>query len=151
MRRNIFIISLIILFAGCKASDHEIRADIAGKAKQDLNFSGLSYSVQNGVVNVTGRCPSDKAFADVQQTLKGIHVIKAIHYKVSILPVVLNEWTPTRLKVDSLLAKYPGVAIQTDPDGLTLKGSLSLKAKSQLISELNKQHLPIPKDSLVIK
>ena len=47
MKKTIIAVMLTALF-GCKASDEEIRADIAGKAQADLNFAGLNYTVQNG-------------------------------------------------------------------------------------------------------
>src|SRR4051812_37893966 len=82
------LIALVLLaLAGCQTSDEEIRADIAGKAQQDLNFTGLHYTVKNGIVDFYGRCPSDKAFAKIRQTIKNIHVIKAVHYRVSVAPV----------------------------------------------------------------
>src|SRR3954466_5058236 len=107
--KKILIALVVLALAGCQASDEEIRADIAAKAEQDLNFSGLDYTVRAGVVDFRGRVPSEKAFAKIRQTISNIHVIKAVHYNVSIVPVVLDTLMLIKLQADSLLAKYPEV------------------------------------------
>jgi len=148
MKRNLIVLILLVL-AGCQTSDEEIRADIAGKAQQDLNFSALKYTVKNGVVNFYGNCPSDKAFEKIRQTIKNIHVIKSVQYHVGIAPVVLNPLTPVKLQVDSVLGGYPLVNAQIDSMGATLKGEVKPAARATLIKALRKLPLKSIKDSLI--
>jgi hypothetical protein len=146
------LIALVLLaLAGCQTSDEEIRADIAGKAQQDLNFSGLIYTVKNGIVNFYGRCPSDKALKKIQQTIKNIHVIKAVRYQVGIAPVVLDTMTPVKLQIDSVLGGYPLVNARVDSGGATLKGQVKAPARTKLIKALRQIHLKAIKDSLSVE
>ncbi len=141
---------MLLALAGCHASDEEIREDIAGKAMENLDFSGLDYTVKNGIVEFSGRCPSDEAFAKIQHVIKNIHVIRAVHYHVNIAPVVLDSLTPVKLQTDSILARYPQTIAVVNSKGITLKGTIAARQKTTLIQELRKhQQRPI-KDSLTI-
>jgi len=146
--KKILIIFIVLTVAGCHTSDQEIRADIAGKARQDLNFSGLSYTVRGGVVEFRGRCPSERAFAQIKQKISNIHVIETVHYHVTIAPVVLDTATLVKLQADSLLAQYPEVTAQIHTTGLTLKGNVSASQKEQLLKAFRRPHMGMVTDSL---
>lgn len=139
---------LLLILSGCQASDQEIKADIASKAQQDLNFAGLDYTVNNGAVNFSGRCPSQKAFDDVRQAVKNIHIIKSVNYKVVIAPVVLDTLTPVKLQADSLIAQYPKIKAQVSVEGIVLKGTASVNEKLSLFKSFMKMHLGPLKDSV---
>jgi hypothetical protein len=146
------LIALIALaLMGCQTSDEEIHADIAGKVQQDLNFSGLNYTVQAGVVDFRGRCPSEKAFTKIRQTISNIHVIKAVNYHVLITPVVLDTLTLVKLQADSLLAQYPRVTADVYPTGLTLKGEVTAQEKAKLLKAFRLPHVSAVKDSMNVR
>jgi hypothetical protein len=146
------LIALVgLALAGCQTSDQEIRADIAVKAQQDLNFSGLNYTVRAGMVHFFGRCPSEKAFTKIRQTITNIHVIKAVRYDVTITPVVLDTLTLVKLQADSLLSKYPEVTATVYPTGLTLKGNVPAQEKAMLLQTFHRPHMGLVKDSLTLK
>jgi osmotically-inducible protein OsmY len=149
--KKITIAVLLLALAGCQTSDQEIRADIAGKAQQDLDFAGLQYTVANGVVNFIGRCSSAKSFAKVQQTIENIHVIKAVHYKVLIAPVTLDTLTQVKLQTDSILAQYPQVSARVDTNIITLKGPVNSAQQKKLIQEVQKRNHGRVIDSLTIQ
>ncbi|MGY3215071.1 BON domain-containing protein [Mucilaginibacter sp. HD30] len=133
--KKIIIAVIVFALAGCQTSDEEIRADIAGKARKDLNFAGLYYTVQNGKVSFRGSCPSQKAFDMVKQTISNINVIKSVNYKVSIAPVSLDALTPLKLHADSVLAKYPQVVAEVSDAGITLRGAVTAAQRSRFISD----------------
>jgi hypothetical protein len=146
------LIALISLsLAGCQTSDQEIRADIASKAQQDLNFAGLQYTVDHGAVVFTGRCPSEKAFKKIKQAVANIHVIKDVSYQVTIAPVALNTLTPIKLETDSILAKYPQTLAVVDSGQIVLKGSLAGELKDQLLKDLKSKYHGMIKDSLSVQ
>ena len=149
--KNVLIALLLLALAGCQTPDREIRADIASKAQEDLNFSGLSYTVKAGVVEFNGRCPSDKALAKIKQKISNIHVIKAVHYHVKIGQVVLDTLTPVRLQTDSLLAQYPQTVALVDTAGMVIKGPVTAQQRTQLISALHKQYNGKIVDSLTVR
>lgn len=149
--KKILIVLVGLALAGCQTPDQEIRADIAVKAQQDLNFSGLDYTVRAGVVDFRGRVPSEKAFAKIRQTISNIHVIKAVHYNVSIVPVVLDTLTLIKLQADSLRAKYPEVTAGIHPGGVTLKGNVIASEKAKLLQAFQRPHIGTVIDSLNVR
>jgi hypothetical protein len=148
--KKLIISAMIFAAVGCKVPDEEIRADIAGKARDNMNFAGLSYIVRNGVIDVSGSCPSKKAYDNVHNLLKTINVARALRFNVNIAPVVLDTLTPTKLKVDSVLSAYPRVVAFVSPNGILLSGDVKdTDQRQKLLTELNKQvSLPVS-DSLV--
>jgi osmotically-inducible protein OsmY len=147
MKKIIVALITAVALAGCHTSDEEIRADIATKARKDLSFAGLYYTVQNGKVSFKGSCPSQKAFNQVKQAIRNIHVIKSVNYKVRIAPVTLDSLTQIKLQVDSLLAKYPRVVAEVKPNEVTLKGSVAASKRPKLISDIRLQIPGNAKDS----
>lgn len=131
-------IAFYICLTACTDNDKEIRQHIAGIAQTDLNFAGLSYTVANGVVTIHGKCPSNYALGDVQHTLKNIHLIKAIDSDIIIAPVLLDENTPVRQKVDSVLSVYPQVTASIDSSALRLAGKVSRADELKLLPALHK-------------
>jgi hypothetical protein len=148
--KKLIIALMLFALAGCQASDEEIRADIAGKARKDLNFAGLDYTVKNGAVSFTGRCASQKALNAVKQNIRNIHVIKAVNYNVGIGPVVIDSLKLIKFQVDSILSKYPQVTANVQPDGITLKGMITVSKRASLIKEVGSHTPENVKDSLNI-
>ena len=151
MKLIIYMLILMVAFCGCKTPDKDIHADIAGKAKEDLNFAGLQYTVDNGVVTITCNCPSSSAFEKVKKTMSNIHVTKAVNYDVTIAPVLMDVSTPVKNKVDSILSSYPQVIAVVNPSEVTLKGKTTLQKKHKLITELAVNNVAFVKDSLDIQ
>ena len=148
MKKIIVAIITALALAGCQTSDEEIRADIATKARKDLSFAGLYYTVQNGKVSFKGTCPSVKAFNQIKQAIRNIHVIKSVNYNVKIAPVTLDSLTQVKLQVDSLLAKYPRVVAEINLNEMTLKGSVANSKRPKLISDIRLQIPGNIKDSV---
>jgi osmotically-inducible protein OsmY len=141
MKKIIVALITAVALAGCQTSDEEIRADIATKARKDLSFAGLQYTVQNGAVSFNGSVPSQKAFNQIKQAIRNIHVIKSVNYKVGIAPLMLDTLTQVKMQVDSILAKYPQVIAEVRPAGITLRGSVTAAQRSGLISD-SRRKLP---------
>jgi len=148
--KKILIALTLLALAACQPSDKEIRANIAGKAQEDLNFAGLHYTVDKGIVEVSGRCPSEKAFKKIKQTIQGIHVIKDVHYNVTIAPVVLDSLTPVKLHADSLLAQFPRVTAAVTPPVVTLKGEVTAAERTKLLKTFRLPDISLVKDSLSV-
>lgn len=66
---NIAVISLVAIQFACnqKKRDKEIKADIVTKTKTDINFAGISYTVEGGVVTLTGSCPTAKSRSEAEK------------------------------------------------------------------------------------
>jgi 6-phosphofructokinase len=104
-----FCACLMLVLGGCSQyeRDRQIKADITIKAKNDVNFAGLQYTVKDGIVRLTGKCPNEKSHLLVKQLLQSIHVIDSIDDQVKIMPVELGAHFAIKLSVDSILAVHP--------------------------------------------
>lgn len=69
----VFACLAAFVFVSCQNSDTDIKGDLATKAEQDKNFAGVGFTVENGIVNLTGECATDKARSTAESTVKGVY------------------------------------------------------------------------------
>lgn len=129
---------VVLLLSACsqQARDREIKADITIKAKDDVHFTGVHFTVQNGNVSLWGRCPTEKSRAMVLQKLSTIHVIRAIEDRLIIAPVSLGSDFSTKQQVDSVLAEYPGVTAELSGDTIRLLGRAQQSELQKMLESL---------------
>ncbi len=123
--------------AGC-TTDKEIKQDIAVKAKTEVSFAGVTYTVKNKVVTLSGTCSSEKAHQKVLSTVRSIHVVSDVNDGLSIAPVELNEDMLFKQSVDSILGAYPQVFSDVQHLKVTLKGNASTEEMLKLLPALKK-------------
>jgi hyperosmotically inducible protein len=126
---------------GC-TNDKDIKAQIKGLAKTDVNFAGVEYAVEGKTVTLTGKCPSKKAKEEVEQTIKAIKVVKGINNQIEVAPVTLDMGFEMKLAVDSVLAGYPTVTADVSESNVTLKGKVKKKELVPLLTGIKKLNLP---------
>jgi osmotically-inducible protein OsmY len=125
------------LISGC-TTDNEIKADIAAKAKNDLNFAAVGYTVDNRIITLTGNCPSLKSRQQVLQTVKGINVAKSVVNRIQIAPVILDQELSIKQAADSILAAYPGVTASVKEGQLVLSGKASTQENAKLTEAMSR-------------
>lgn len=84
-----FLLMLIAVCTSCSKEhrDREIKADLTTKAKNELNFAAVNYTVDDGIVNLTGKCGSEKSKQEAEETVKGINIVNGIVNKIVVAPV----------------------------------------------------------------
>jgi osmotically-inducible protein OsmY len=142
------LLSIAMLIGGC-TNDKDIKAQITGLAKNDVNFAGVEYTVDGKVVTLMGNCPSPKAKAAVESTLKSIKVLKGINNQIQISPVTLDTGFAVKLAVDSVLAAYPTVSAAVTNSNVTLKGKVKKAELVPLLTGIKKLNLPNVNNQLV--
>jgi osmotically-inducible protein OsmY len=138
----------VTILTGC-TTDKDIKAQITGMAKTDVNFAGVEYTVAEKVVTLTGNCPSPKAKAAVETTLKSIKLLKGINNQIQISPVTLDTSFAVKLAVDSVLADYPTVSADVTNSNITLKGKVKKAERVPLLTGIKKLNLPNVENQLV--
>jgi len=135
----IAVICLVATQFGCnqKKRDKEIKADIMTKTKTDLNFAGVSYTVEGGVVTLTGNCPTGKSRSEAEKTIKTINVIKGLNNQIVVAPVLLNADLGLKQQVDSVLAAYPAVQGIVSNRIVTLTGRMLRQESGKLMPAIN--------------
>ena len=132
-----FGVTLLLLSACSQQSrDREIKADITSKAKEDVNFAGAYFTVQDGNVSLWGKCPTEKSRDLLIQKLKTIHVIKVIDNRLTIGPVSIGSDFSLKQQVDSVLAKYPGITAALSGNGIQLLGSAKSTELQKILESL---------------
>ena len=142
------LLAAAIIIIGC-TSDKDIKAQITGMAKTDENFAGVEYTVARKVVTLTGNCPSQKAKAAVETTLKSIKVLKGINNQIQISPVTLDTGFAVKLAIDSVLAAYPTVSADVTNSTITLKGKVKKAEVVPLLTGIKKLNLPNVDNQLI--
>ncbi|WP_158824720.1 BON domain-containing protein [Mucilaginibacter lacusdianchii] len=136
---------VLLAFAGInscsqESRDKEIKADIATKTKTDLNFAGVNYTVDKGVVTLSGNCASKKSKSEAEQIVKSINIIKGVNNQILIAPVVITADLPLKQSVDSILKDYPAVQADVDQNTIALTGKIKQQDIKQLLPALNSLH-----------
>lgn len=143
----------ILTLAGCdqRTEDQSIKADITVKAKEDVNFAGVKYTVDQGVVNLFGSCATPKSKALVLQKLRSIHVIDSIADHLQIAPVQLGPSFSLRQEVDSVLSKYPSVTATVSGTSVVLIGKLKKQDLQKLRPSVEKVYSNVSFAQLTIE
>lgn len=128
---------IAISLSGC-TTDRDIKADIATKAKSDVNFANVVYRVDQGKVTLSGNCVSTASKQYVENKIKGIKVVKSISNYILVAPVALKNDPILKQSVDSVLATYPYVQAQITGYDITLIGQADKKQMERLLPAIKK-------------
>jgi hypothetical protein len=141
----------IPVLKGCsqQAKDKELKADVTLKAKDDVNFAGLHFFVEKGVVKLFGSCPTSKSRELIKQKLSTIHVIDSLEDHLVIAPVTLGPSFALKQQADSVLAQYPTVAASVSDTAITLLGEIEYSALQKLLPAMQKVHPNVKTSSLI--
>ena len=143
-RLNRLLLSLFLagILSSCSQQelDKEIKADLTSKAKNDLDLAAVNYTVEDGVVTLTGRCASEKSKSEAEQTVKGINIVKGIVNHIEVAPVVLTANFPLKQAADSVLKTYPRVQANVKGDTIVLEGKAKNQDAGKILAGLKPLH-----------
>ena len=131
MKRNIELLQvlliavLITIAISCSRNkDAVIKADLATKAKSERDFAGVRFTVEQGIVTLSGECATETSKGSVESTAKGLYGVKSVINNIVIAPVVIGTDHLLKQGVDSVLQKYPGVEAITKDSIVYLQGKV---------------------------
>jgi basic membrane lipoprotein Med (substrate-binding protein (PBP1-ABC) superfamily) len=119
-----------------KTKDECIKADLTTKSKSELNFAGINYTVDKGVVSLSGICSSEKDKTTVESKVKGIAGVKEVVNNIANGPVVIGTDFGLKQSVDSVLKKYPKAEALVKDSAVTLQGSVAPDAIAKIMTGL---------------
>lgn len=131
---------LLVLLLGCSQAEKDkgIKQMIGTAAKEDVAFAGVSYTVEQGVVTLTGSCPSEKQKGEVEKAVKQLAGVKKVVNEVVVAPVVLTADHPLQQSVDSVLMKYPSISARVKDSVIYVRGKADQKEAGKLMPVLQK-------------
>ena len=129
----------LLLTAGCnrQAIDQDIKTQLALKAKTELNYAGLQYTVNGGTVTLGSRCPTPKAKSEVLRSVKDIAGVKQVVDRVRVAPLLIGTDYTLKSPVDSVLARHPLALARVQDSVVTLTGQVDEKQLQNLLSGLS--------------
>ncbi|WP_018612197.1 BON domain-containing protein [Segetibacter koreensis] len=133
----LFILSFQI--QSCKQNrDADIQTAIGSETQTNPNLAGVSATVVNGVVTLTGQCPDEDCRKNAEKAIKKIDGVK--HVTNNIIVEASVDITPDKdLKemTDKIVSKYKGVEAGVSNGIITLRGEIKKDKLQQLMIDLN--------------
>jgi len=132
------VLFIAITSCGQDKRDQRIKADIYSKAKDDVNFAGVAYSVTDGIVKLSGSCASKDSRESVLRTVKSIQIIDSVENRLSISAVTLPKHYAVKRRLDSILAAYPTTQLRMTDTNILMEGKINRSDMARLSAAIEK-------------
>jgi osmotically-inducible protein OsmY len=139
------------MFSNCQNGDADIKGDLATKAEQEKNFAGVRFTVENGIVILTGECPTEKVRGEVESKVKGIYGVKKVINSIQIAPVVIGTDYDLKHSVDSVLKKYAGAQALVKDSIVVLEGTVKSNESEKLTTAISSLKPKRIENNLLVK
>lgn len=133
-----FYALLLLALNSCSQQhkDEEIKRDLTAKAKNYKEFAGVHFVVHDGIVSLSGECPTENWKSVVETKVKGVYAVKGVINHITIAPVIIGTDDQLKQSVDSVLKIYPDVEAIVKDSIVELQGSAQSKDKQKLLSAI---------------
>lgn len=137
-------LTLSLVFFACGGKkDSDIQADI-DKQTAGMNIQGLTATVNEGVVTLTGIAYDEAGKAAAESSIKGIKGVKSVVNNVTIAPppppvapVAITADDPLQKSVTDAIKDFPGVKAGVSDGVITLTGDINKPDLPRLMKALN--------------
>jgi len=136
-RSTAFLTALVLMLSAC-SPDKDVKSAIRIKAKDNLNFAGLTYAVQNSVVTVKGRCATKESKSKAIAEIKDIHPVDSVIDQIEIKPFSIDSSLALKQEIDSIIVKYPSVMAEVTHGKVRLSGKTARKKLPELYASVQK-------------
>ena len=151
----LFVLALgIFTISSCKSknNDAEIQTAIANKTASDPSLAGVTATVSEGTVTLTGSCADETCKTNAENAVKGIDGVKSVVNNIQVAPVQVTDDAPLRTAAEGVASKYTGVQAEVNGGVITLRGTIDDRDKlQQLMQEMNALNPKSVDNQLVIK
>lgn len=142
-------LSLLTGFAACKS---QAEKDKELKAKIEATAPGVSVSVDNGVVTLSGTVNDDDAKKNMEETVKKVDGVKSVTNNLEVPPPpVIN---PDQMLIDAMNAinkDYPKVKFDVANGEITLTGEITRDELPKLMQKVQESKPKKVNNNLVVK
>ncbi len=149
------LLSLVLVsLYSCKGKnkDPEIQSALSSKVQTDPNLAGVTTTVHEGTVTLTGTCADENCRTNAEKAVKEIDGVKKVINNITVAPVVITEDETLKNSIGSVTQKYEGVQADVTSGVITLRGTIENREKLQdLMTELNALRPKRIDNQLVIK
>lgn len=162
---TIRLIITVLAFSGitllsCKSkqTDAEIRSSVNEKIASNDNMKSLNASVKDGVVTLSGECPTDECRKDCANAIKNVKGVKAVENNIRVAsaanqpaPIEITPDETLKNSVNDVVKEYKGVEAEVKDGVVTLRGEIKRDNLQKLIISLNELKPRKVENQLVIK
>lgn len=147
-------------FTNCKQkrTDADIQTEVNQKIANNAEMSGLTASVNDGVVTLTGQCKDETCKKNCADEIEDIKGVKSVVNNISIggantnpAPVEITSDEPLRAAVNEALRGYDKVEAEVKEGVITLRGEIKSADLDKLMPSLHALKPKKIENELVIK
>src|SRR5688500_4815783 len=150
--------SVTLISCKGKQTDAEIQNSINEKIASNDEMKGLTATVNNGVVSLSGECPTEECRKDCAEQVQKINGVKNVENNIRVAsvtappaPVEVTADATLKSSVDDIVKKYDGVQADVNDGVVTLRGEIKRANLQDLIISLNELKPRKVENQLVIK
>lgn len=152
---SFFLLLALVSFQmqSCKGNrDPDIQSAIATETQNNPNLAGVSATVVDGVVTLTGQCEDEDCRKSAEKAVKKIDGVKDITNNITITSsVTIRPDKELRENTEKIISKYKNVQAGVSNGIITLRGEVKKDKLPQLMIDLNDLHPKRIENQLVIK
>lgn len=143
----------VVQLSSCKTKnkDAEIIAAVQSKTQTDASLAGVTASVAEGVVTLTGQCNDENCKTNAEQSVKSIDGVKKVVNNITVAAVTISGDNKLNSDAATIVAKYPGVQAEVNDGVITLRGELQRSSLQQLMMDLTALQPKKIENQLVLK
>lgn len=150
---NITIITSLIMLVfatacNSKPNDKEILENVTKQLQSDKDFTGVSASVKDGVVTLSGTCKGENCpdrATDKVKDVAGVKNVESAVMRDASIDVTM------RTSVQDIVSRYPGVQADVTSGVIVLRGTIDKDNLQSLMSGLSALHPDKIDNQLVVK
>lgn len=143
----------LFLHPSCKGKnrDAEIQTAINTKTQTDPSLAGVSATVVNGEVTLTGSCADEPCRQNAEKAVKDIDGVKKVVNNITVAPVTVTPDTQLQSSAQEVASRYEGVQASVADGVVTLRGEVKRDQLQNLMQEMNALRPKRVDNQLVIK
>jgi hyperosmotically inducible periplasmic protein len=150
----LMMVICVITVPSCKTrnKDGDIQTAFNSKAQTDPNLAGVSATVVDGTVTLTGSCADEACRNNAEKSVKDIDGVKKVVNNIQVAKVEISDDSQLRSSTEQVVSKYDGVQADVSGGTITIRGTIDNKDKlQQLMMDLQALHPKNVQNQLVIK
>ena len=152
-------IATSVLLSSCGPKDADIQTAVTEKINTTPELNGISATVKDGVVTLTGEAKDDAAKALAETTIKPVKGVKSVVNNASVAPPPAPVVAPVEIAADDPLTKavtdatknYAGVTAAVKDGIVTLTGEIKKTDLPKLMQAIMASKPKKVDNQLVIK
>lgn len=143
----------LFLVPACKGKnrDAEIQMAFNNKTQTDPNLAGVSATVVDGKVTLSGTCADEPCRQNAEKSVKDIDGVKEVVNNITVAPVTVSPDAQLQTSIQEVAARYPGVQASVASGVVTLRGTVARDQLQNLMQDINALRPQRIDNQLVIK